>query len=228
MKRSEINKIIKETLSFFDERKVHLPGFCYWTPEQWATFGHEADEIRDNALGWDITDYGHGKFNETGLLLVTTRNGNQKNQEKYPKPYAEKIMVVRENQVTPMHYHWYKMEDIINRGGGNLMIELFNSTEDDGLADTEVHVTVDGVKRTFPAGYILSLKPGEGITLPQRLYHRFWGENGKGTVLVVEVSMCNNDDTDNRFYEEQGRFPKIEEDENPLHYLCNEYPESRE
>ena len=38
--------------------------------------------------------------------------------------------------------------------------------------------------------------------------------------------MCNDDANDNRFYEELGRFPKIEEDEEPYRLLCNEYPPS--
>ena len=28
---------------------------------------HEYDEIRDNMLGWDITDYGLGQFDEVGF-----------------------------------------------------------------------------------------------------------------------------------------------------------------
>ena len=227
MKRSEINTIIRDTLKFFKEQNVHLPTFCNWTPEDWADIGHEADEIRDNMLGWDITDYGQGDFNKVGLLLVTTRNGNQKNPAKYPKPYAEKYLVIRENQVTPMHYHWSKMEDIINRGGGNLIIKLYNSTENDELADTDVTVSVDGVTYTYPAGYELKLLPGQGITLTQGLFHRFWGEEGHGTVLVVEVSMCNDDTHDNNFYDKVGRFPEITEDEAPLFLLCNEYPAAK-
>jgi len=43
--------------------------------------------------------------------------------------------------------------------------------------------------------------------------------------LVGEVSECNDDYTDNRFYEEVGRFPAIEEDEPPLYYLVNDYPQ---
>ncbi|MEI3001371.1 MAG: D-lyxose/D-mannose family sugar isomerase [Victivallis sp.] len=39
---------------------------------------------------------------------------------KYPKPYAEKIMMVRENQITLRHFHWHKREDIIVRSSGDL------------------------------------------------------------------------------------------------------------
>ena len=101
------------------------------------------------------------------------------------------------------------MEDIINRGGGNLMIKLYNSTEDGQLADSDVIVSMDGERHVFPAGYVVCLKPGQSITLTKGLYHRFWGEEGKGTVLVAEVSMTNDDTQDNRFYDEAGRFPEI-------------------
>ena len=38
-------------------------------------------------------------------------------------------------------------------------------------------------------------------------------------MLVAEVSMCNDDNTDNRFYDKVGRFPKIEEDEKFIKFL---------
>ncbi|MBQ4145479.1 MAG: D-lyxose/D-mannose family sugar isomerase [Clostridia bacterium] len=223
MKRSEINNAMRDALSLFKEYKISLPSFILWTPEQWKEKGEEVREIKDNMLGWDITDFGCGDFNKTGLLLITLRNGNQKEPEKYPKSYAEKLMVVKENQVTPMHFHWNKMEDIINRGGGNLIIKLYNATNDEELADTDVVVSIDGVKHTFPAGSEVRIRPGESITLTPYLYHRFWAEEGKGTLLVQEVSMCNDDANDNRFYDKIGRFPEIEEDEAPLYLLCNEY-----
>ncbi|MBP3579811.1 MAG: D-lyxose/D-mannose family sugar isomerase [Clostridia bacterium] len=223
MKRSEINAAMRDALALFKEYKITLPAFVLWSKDDWKTKGGEVEEIKDNMLGWDITDFGRGDFNDIGLLLITLRNGNQKNPQKYPKPYAEKLMVVKEKQITPMHFHWNKMEDIINRGGGNLIIKLYNSTEDEQLADTDVEISVDGVKHTYPAGYELCLRPGDSVTLTPGLYHKFWGEQGKGTVIVQEVSMCNDDANDNRFYEKTGRFPKVEEDEEPLYLLCNEY-----
>lgn len=225
MKRSEINAAMRGALKLFEDYRIALPPFTLWTPDEWKTKGAETTEIKENMLGWDITDFGQGDFSKTGLLLITLRNGNQKAPDRYPKPYAEKLMVVQENQVTPMHFHWSKMEDIINRGGGNLMIKLYNSTENEELADTDVVVTMDGVQHTFPAGHVVCLHPGESITLTRGLYHRFWGEEGKGTVLVAEVSMCNDDTADNRFHDPVGRFPEIEEDEAPLYLLCNEYEE---
>lgn len=223
MKRSQINSAMLDALEMFKKYKITLPPFARWSAEEWKDKGEEAQEIRDNMLGWDITDFGCGDFDKIGLLLICLRNGNQLQKEKYPKPYAEKLMIVKENQITPMHYHWSKMEDIINCGGGNLIIKLYNSTPDNKLADTEVCVSLDGVLHKFAAGEEIRLEPGDSVTLTPGLFHRFWGEEGRGTVLVREVSMCNDDTNDNCFYDPAGRFPAIEEDEAPLHLLCNEY-----
>ena len=79
MKRSEINALIKKSEAFIASFQFALPPFCNWSPEDWKTKGHECDEIRDNMLGWDITDYGLGKFEKYGMILITIRNGNQNN-----------------------------------------------------------------------------------------------------------------------------------------------------
>ncbi|MEG1012578.1 MAG: D-lyxose/D-mannose family sugar isomerase [Ruthenibacterium sp.] len=224
MKRSEINCIIKDAKKFMEEFHFCLPPFADWTPEDWKAKGTECDEIRDNMLGWDITDYGLGHFATTGLVLITLRNGNQ-NNAKYTKPYAEKLLISAEGQVCPMHFHWKKMEDIINRGGGIMMMQLYNSTSS-GQLDTlsDVSVVSDGVRLTIPAGTVLELAPGQSVTLTHGLYHAFWGKKGSGPVLIGEVSQCNDDNTDNRFYEPMGRFPDIEEDAAPFRLLCTEYP----
>jgi len=223
MKRSEINRLMQEGLRFFSEHQFRLPPFAFWTPDEWAQKGPEADEIRRNYLGWDLTDFGGGDFERLGLLIFTIRNGNV-NDPANLKPYAEKVMIVREEQVTPWHFHASKIEDIINRGGGNLVLEVANATADQKLASTPVTVSTDGVERTVEAQGKIVLTPGESITIPQRLYHTFYGEAGHGPVLVGEVSSINDDHTDNFFLEPVGRFPEIEEDVPPLYLLCNEYP----
>jgi D-lyxose ketol-isomerase len=222
MKRSEINTILLDADAFIRSRGFYLPPYAYWTPEEWETKGEEVREIIDNRLGWDITDFGKGDFSHFGLFLFTIRNGHPRNlQTLKGKLYAEKIMIVGDGQVTPMHFHWTKMEDIINRGGGQLVIQVYNSTLDEGPdQDRDVRISVDGVWRTFEAGGIIRLAPGESVSLEQGCYHSFWGE---GRVLVGEVSLVNDDHLDNRFYEPVGRFPEIEEDENPLYLLCNDY-----
>ena len=206
--------------------RFELPPFCNWTPEEWEDRGHEYDEIRETGLGWDITDYGLNDFENHGLSLITIRNGKM-NDEKYIKPYCEKLLFMLDGQVMPTHFHWSKMEDIINRGGGNARIKLYNSTEDGGLADTDVTVHKDGRVFTVPAGSEVQIKPGESITLMPYVYHSFIVEKGTGDVLMGEVSMTNDDNNDNRFYDPVGRFPEIEEDEAPYRLLCNEYPPAK-
>ena len=220
MKRSEINRIIQDAKEFMAKRQFYLPPWAYWTIEEWQNHKEDADEIINNMLGWDITDFGSGDFYREGLFLFTIRNGKFNVDN---KPYAEKIMIVEENQVTPMHYHWAKMEDIINRGGGNLVIELYNSNSDNGLDSNPVLFKIDGVKKSVPAGGKVILTPGESISLEQGMYHKFYGEVGKGKVLVGEVSMVNDDASDNCFLENVGRFPDIVEDTQPLHLLVGDY-----
>ena len=220
MKRSEINSIIEGAVRFFKEMNFNLPPFAFYSIDDWQKVKKQAQEIIDLQLGWDITDFGLGDFFQKGLVLFTLRNGKFQSKE-YPKPYCEKIMMVREKQVTPFHYHKNKMEDIINRGGGELIIQLYNSTTDDELDDTTVEVHCDGIKKHVPAGGELALKPGESTTFPSRLYHAFWGEGGN--VLVGEVSLTNDDEHDNFFYGSIGRFPEIDEDVKPAYLLCNDY-----
>jgi D-lyxose ketol-isomerase len=220
MKRSEINQLIQGSVTFFNEMNFRLPPWGYWSPDEWKDKYESCSEIVDNMLGWDLTDFGSNEFNLRGLILFTLRNGNFKKDR---KPYAEKIMIVEENQETPMHFHWSKMEDIINRGGGNLVLELYASDEKENLSAGEFDVRIDGVKHHLQANSKVILKPGESICLEQGIYHRFYGEPGKGKVLVGEVSAVNDDTADNRFLNPAGRFPEIEEDEKPLHLLVSDY-----
>jgi D-lyxose ketol-isomerase len=220
MKRSEVNSIITGVKYFLTEHKFMLPEWADWSPEKWKGSYGKCSEIIENNLGWDITDFGSGDFKKQGLSLFTIRNGNW---DKKDKMYCEKIMVSDEEQETPMHFHWNKTEDIINRGGGNLVMELFAATADDKLSDEPVTVSIDGILTTVKAGERLILKPGQSICLKSRVYHRFYGQKGKGRVLIGEVSLVNDDANDNRFYDKIGRFPEIVEDEKPVHLLVNDY-----
>jgi D-lyxose ketol-isomerase len=222
MHRSQINAILREADDFIRGHGFHLPPFAYWTPEQWRTKGPEAAEIYQKRLGWDITDFGSGDYAKIGLFLFTLRNGDVADLTRgRGKLYAEKLLIVDVDQVTPFHFHWLKTEDIINRGGGRLMIEVYNATQAEGLADTPVTVSTDGVVRTVAPGSVIELTPGESITLPPYCYHKFWGAESR--VLVGEVSTVNDDNTDNRFLEPVGRFPSIVEDEPPYLLMVGDY-----
>ena len=225
MKRSQIDRIIDDSLAFCQRMNFHLPPFATWNPEDWAAKGHEYDEIRDNMLGWDVIDFNLGRFEEIGCALFTIRNGNQQLNQ-YEKPYCEKLLIIGEDQITPYHFHFAKMEDIINRAGGDLMVQVYNADENGQLADTPVEVNTDGHVYTVDAGAVVRLTPGESITLPSYQYHKFWAEGD--TVLCGEVSMVNDDTLDNRFLEELARYPVLEEDQPARYLLCNEYPPAPE
>jgi len=220
MKRSEINSLLVFAKKYFAQHCFKLPPWAYWSPSDWSKAGDECNEIREKKLGWDLTDFGSGNFEKIGLLLFTIRNGSADTNA--AKNYAEKIMIALQGQVTPIHFHWTKTEDIINRGGGRLVMKLWQATGNDALSEAPVTAQVDGITKTFPAGEPISFAPGESITLLPRMYHTFWAEDE--ACIIGEVSRTNNDMTDNCFYEQVGRFPEIEENELPLHLLCNEYP----
>ena len=223
MKRSDINEIIKYTIQAAEFFKIPLPPFAYYTPEKWKKVQNDEAEIVDNMLGWDVTDFDTNDFLHTGLTAFTFRNGNYKKKDIYPKPYCEKLLFVRDGQILPFHFHWYKMEDIINRGGGDLKITLFNADEKEQLSDEPVIVKVDGKKVVIDAGGSIVLKPGQSVTLQQRQYHQWQGVPGTGDIALFEVSMTNDDRTDNRFLKAQSRLPDVEEDAIPEYLMFKDY-----
>lgn len=214
--------MISDAKEFLAEFKQPLPPFAFWTLEDWNKYQKDADEIIDCMLGWDVTDFGSGNFEKVGLFLFTLRNGKE-GSSLYTKKYAQKYLIVRDRQVTPFHFHWSKAEDIINIGGGELIVQLYNADENENFSDAQVTVYSDGMVKKIPAGGMVRLKTGESITLKQRQYHSFWAE---GDTILMEVSDVNDDKADNRFYEKRGRFPEIEEDEGILYKLVSDYRNS--
>lgn len=221
MKRSHVNEIIREGDAFIRSFGYIMPPFACWSPAELSK--RRPAGIIDARLGWDITDYGVEKFDELGLFLFTVRNGRAEDLKRGSGMlYAEKIMISRKDQLSPMHRHNVKAEDIINRGGGKLVLELFMSHPDGSIDDrAEVRVPTDGVIRTMAAGALLKLDPGESVTLMPGVWHAFWAE--ERDVLIGEVSTVNDDLTDNIFREKIGRFSTIEEDEEPVHLLVSDY-----
>jgi D-lyxose ketol-isomerase len=223
MKRSEINKIMRNATKFLKEQNFHLPKFAFWKLNDWKKKGMEIKEIFKVKLGWDITDYGSGDFSKIGLMHFTIRNGTIEDVNKGGKDYCEKIMIMEEGQQLPMHFHFNKMEDIINRGGGVLIVQLYNSTVNNEFEDTNISISIDGEIKVVNPGGIIDLSPGESITIPGKIFHKFWAKEKHGKVLIGEVSRINDDKQDNFYYEKVGRFPEIEEDEEPLYLLVSDY-----
>ncbi len=222
MKRSRINQIMTEAEEMIARFGFVLPPFAWWSAEE---FREKAPDTRvaEARMGWDITDYGQGRFDEMGLFLFTLRNGRLDDLQKGGgMAYAEKLLISRADQLSPMHTHVIKAEDIINRGGATLAVQLYGSDEYGGFAEDQGgRVLCDGIAREYAPGEVLQLAPGESVTLMPGDWHAFWGEGGD--VLIGEVSTVNDDLTDNIFREPIGRFAEIEEDEAPRHLLVSDY-----
>lgn len=215
MKRSEINAAVAAARTLFGRCGYALPPFADWTDEAWATAGEEARHLREARLGWDVTDYGRDDFLRCGLTLFTVRNGRL-DELKAGRGfcYAEKAMRSGPDQLAPMHRHETKVEDIVNRGGATLVLELRPMAADGGVDRSRgARLMSDGVWTETGSDGLLRLRPGESVTITPDVWHAFWGEGGE--VFVGEVSSVNDDQTDNIFEEPVARFPRIEEDERP-------------
>lgn len=218
MKRSLINANIEWAMELCRELNFNLPGFAYYTPEEWEEKATE--DMLKVKLGWDVTDYDSGDFDKIGAVLFTIRNGVFGDMK---RPYCEKMIAMKDGQILPCHFHYDKTEDIINRAGGTLCVEVWNSrSEAEGYAvdyESDVTVTCDGVKVTVPAGGVVRVTSGNSITLLPYMYHRFYAEGGP--LIVGEVSKVNDDANDNHFVDEMHM--SIEEDEPVRHVLCGGY-----
>lgn len=223
MKRSRINEIMAEAHAMIRHHGFVLPPFANWTPDAFKARKDDARHVIDARCGWDITDYGDGRFDEMGLFLFTLRNGLLGDlQRGGGMCYAEKLLISRQDQLSPMHAHALKAEDIINRGGATLVVELYGSDDDGNFAeDKGGTVWLDGIRHEYAPGEKLKFAPGESVTLRPGDWHAFWGEGGD--VLIGEVSTVNDDETDNIFRDPIGRFAEIEEDEAPAHLLVSDY-----
>lgn len=222
MKRSEINAEITWAEELLARSNIRLPDMAYWPLDTFRARAAELDTVRKVELGWDITDFGRGEYAKIGAVLYTVRNGLV-DDPSVGVPYCEKYIVMREGQRLPNHYHVFKSEDIINRAGGDIFVQLWNADPATGrLLDTDVRVRTDGLTRVVRAGEKFLVTKGNSITLPPYVSHIFGPEPGTGDVVVGEVSKVNDDHTDNYFVEEVARFADIEEDAPILRPLCNE------
>jgi D-lyxose ketol-isomerase len=223
LKRSRINEIMAQADEMIRSHGFTLPPWAYWSPEEFVARKADAANVISARNGWDITDYGAGNYEEMGLFLFTLRNGRLADlQRGGGMCYAEKLLISKQDQLSPMHTHVIKAEDIINRGGATLVVELYGS-DAEGHFDETAGGTVfcDGIERQYAPGEKLKFAPGESVTLMPGDWHAFWGEGGD--VLIGEVSTVNDDETDNVFREPIGRFAEIEEDVAPTHLLVSDY-----
>ncbi len=182
MKQSQINNAIREASTAFSKHQWFLPP----NPK------------------WDVTDFGLGDFDTTGLTSVNLAEQQE---------YCEKIMYVKHNQVTPNHYHDKKKEDIICRIG-SLALQFYSE-------EPTVNLQVNGVFQDLSVNCLLILQAGERVTLTQGIRHAFWAKSEYA--IVGEVSTANDDTNDNFFQNPKiGRFSEIIEDEPAIIKLVSE------
>ena len=154
MKRSRINDIMAEADEMIRSYGFTLPPFARWTPDEFKARAGEARHVIDARCGWDITDYGKGRYDEMGLFLFTLRNGllSDLNAGR-GMCYAEKLLISKQDQLSPMHTHVIKAEDIINRGGATLVVELYGSDDEGAFAeDKGGTVWCDGIRKEYAPG----------------------------------------------------------------------------
>lgn len=223
MKRSEVNANLVWAKELLKKNNYALPEMAYWDMDTWFANKDKLDVVLKTMMGWDITDYGSGRFEKVGTVLFTIRNGLQ-DDPSVGVPYCEKFLLMRDGQRLPMHYHVSKTEDIINRAGGILELHLWNADPETGKKlDTDVVVRMDGIEKTYKAGEEILVYQGQSVTLTPYMAHIFGAKAGSGDLIAGEVSKVNDDNTDNYFIEPVYRFSEIEEDEPVMHPLCNEY-----
>ena len=95
MKRSQINKAIRDAIALLDKNKFKLPRFAYWTMDEWQKHADEIDVLRQVGLGWDITDFGSNNFDKIGAVLFTIRNG------KVPEGFEDCFTCMHEIELNP-------------------------------------------------------------------------------------------------------------------------------
>ena len=225
MKRSEINQHIDWAIETCEKCRFSLPSFARWSPQEWEKRGKETIHLTTVMQGWDVTDYNSDDFDRVGAVLFTLRNGSIYDSSK-GTPYCEKLIIMKAGQKLPLHFHYAKTEDIINRAGGTLCVRVYNSTsEETGYQldrSSDVHLRLDGIEKVIGAGDFVEIRNGDSITLTPYIYHEFWAKAEDGDLVIGEVSSINDDTKDNHFVNDM-RLPKIKEDEPARYPLCNGY-----
>ena len=113
MQRSQIQAAIADAKQLLEKNQIKLPMFGYWQLTDWTARKADLDTIRQTKLGWDVTDFGSDTFTKIGAVLFTIRNGIQGKSE-VGCPYAEKLIILKDSQLLPLHFHYNKTEDIIH------------------------------------------------------------------------------------------------------------------
>ena len=221
MRRSEIEAIIEKSLAVMGAEGFRLPSFAGWTPAQWREQAVATKALRAAGLGWNIVEFEKDAFFRSGIAVFTLRMGDYRELSRGGgRLYAEKAFVLFESQRVPHHYHRVKTEDLINRGGGVLGVNLVKVDADGKPLAEAITLERNGIEVSVPADTTLHLEPGESVVLPPGLAHAFIGVN---EVLCGEISLANDDATDNYFLEPLPVPSPILEDVPARHLVLADY-----
>jgi D-lyxose ketol-isomerase len=217
MRRSFIDRRIDAMLELCERHRFKLPPFALWGEAQYLAAPASARRIREAGLGWNVVEFKPGAYASEGLSLFTTRMGEWRDLASGGgRLYAEKAMMAEDGQRTPHHFHIVKTEDILNRGGARFVVELFKVDAGGARRNERFQVLKDAEMLDLAPGARVFLEPGESLTLEPYVAHAFWAEGG--TVLAGEISLANDDATDNYFLPPLEPFAPIEEDA-PMRYV---------
>jgi D-lyxose ketol-isomerase len=211
MKRSFIDAQIEAMLKLCDRYGVTLPPFAFWDDAEFRKQHASTALIAERGMGWNVVEFRSGAFATQGLTIFTLRMGDWREvASKSGRLYAEKAIMSADGQRAPHHYHVAKTEDIVNRGGARFAVELFKVDSHGAPSKERFHALKDVTKLDLGPGDQVRLEPGESLTLDPFVAHAFWAEGG--TALAGEVSLANDDTTDNYFVPPLGPFDPIDED----------------
>lgn len=223
MKRSKIDSVIDEAHAAFSRHGLRLPPFARWSPGEWRARGDDTLAMRHSFLGWNVVEFIEDGFDRSGIAVFTTRMGDHRALPTgRGRLYGEKAILVAAGQRVPYHYHVVKTEDFINRGGGALAIDLVRVDTDGRPVGGEITLDCDGIAVVLPSRATVRLQPGEGITLDPYVAHAFRAEGE--AVVCAEISLANDDATDNHFLEPLPPHEPIEEDVPARHVVVADYP----
>jgi len=211
MKRSFIDRRIDAMLALCQAHGFKLPPFALWREAQYQADAQAAERIRQGGLGWNVVEFKPGAYATDGLTVFTMRMGDWRGLSSGAgRLYGEKAIMAEDRQRTPHHYHVVKTEDILNRGGARFVVELFKVDRNGARLDERFNVLKDATLLSLSPGGRVVLEPGESIVLEPFVAHAFWAEGG--AVLAGEVSLANDDASDNYFLPALEPAAAIEED----------------
>ncbi len=222
MLRSFIDRRVEAMLEFCERCGFKLPPFALWSVEDFRAAPDAAKRIAESGLGWNIVEFKRGAFAAEGLSVFTLRMGDWRELKRGAgRLYSEKALYAENGQRTPHHYHIVKTEDILNRGGARFVVELFKVDRHGRKLGERVHVMKDAAMIEVAAGGRVVLEPGESLVLEPFVAHAFWAEGG--AALAGEVSLANDDATDNYFLPPPEPPAPIEEDAPMRHPTVRDY-----